>query len=93
MDNTKKIMVTTIDNPFNPFTDFDAWMTCDLQLGYNTCGTLASLVYISSELSDNLNEEEENRAIDQLVNGDLKGVFIKVSPESYKDDGKIVPED
>ena len=29
-------MLTTIDNPFNPFTNFDDWYAFDTSKGYNT---------------------------------------------------------
>ena len=33
-------MLTTIDNPYNPFKDWDSWFAYDLQKGYRTCQIL-----------------------------------------------------
>ena len=38
------VAITTLDNPFNPFTDFKQWYSYDIQMGYNTCERLASIV-------------------------------------------------
>ena len=32
-------MLTTSDNPYNPFTQFDEWQMFDSLQGYNTCST------------------------------------------------------
>ena len=42
-------MLTTVDNPFNPFTEFDSWLAYDEQSGYNTNGLLARLTLDSNE--------------------------------------------
>ena len=34
----KAMLVTTADNPFSPFTQFDSWFMYDMRMGYNTCG-------------------------------------------------------
>lgn len=31
MQNAKDYLLTTIDNPFNPFTDWDSWYNFDQQ--------------------------------------------------------------
>ena len=63
-----KVMLTTIDNPFNPFTDFKQWYSYDIQMGYNTCERLASIV---NSLPESLTQEENNyfvnEAIDELI--------------------------
>ena len=30
----EEVRITTIDNPFNPFTEWDEWFNFDLQKGY-----------------------------------------------------------
>ena len=63
----KIVRVTTTDNPFNPFTEWDEWYFYDLSKGYSTCERLDRLSNTSSQLSDELNNEELEQAIDQLV--------------------------
>ena len=63
----KMVRVTTADNPFNPFTEWDEWYFYDLSKGYSTCERLDRLSNTSSQLSDELNNEELEQATDQLV--------------------------
>ena len=42
---SKDLMVTTVDNPYNPFTEFYEWLSFDIEKGYNTCGLLARLCF------------------------------------------------
>ena len=63
----KMVRVTTADNPFNPFTEWDEWYFYDLSKGYSTCERLDRLSNTTSQLSDELNNEELEQAIDQLV--------------------------
>lgn len=63
----KMVRVTTTDNPFNPFTEWDEWYFYDLSKGYSTCERLDRLSNTSSQLSDELNNEELEQAIDQMI--------------------------
>lgn len=45
-------MLTTIDNPYNPFTQWEQWYTYDMTSGYNTCGMLGGLVKDNNEFND-----------------------------------------
>ena len=47
-----KTMLTTKDNPFDPFDQFDSWFMYDTQNGYNTCGLIARIAHTSNALSD-----------------------------------------
>lgn len=60
------VFVTTIDNPFDPDTEFDKWYQFDVQKGYNTCGLLARLCHDSEYLSDYENQTERSAAIDTI---------------------------
>ena len=51
----KLVWVTTLDNPFNPFTNFDEWKQRDEELGYDTCETLDRINGATFELSNELN--------------------------------------
>jgi hypothetical protein len=75
-------LLTTIDNPFNPFTNFDEWYRYDTSKGYNTCAYLARITKSSDELSyaDQLLAIEE--AINEIVNLNVLGIYIKID-ENY----------
>lgn len=85
MEEVKEFMLTTEDNPFNPFTDFDNWYAFDVSNGYNTCGYLARIAKSSDELSDLEERIEINNAIDEILSFNLTGNYIKVTKDYYKD--------
>lgn len=74
----KEVALTTVDNPFSPFTQFDDWFAFDTQKGYNTCSLLARCCYSS----DSLSEEDQDQAIDDAMNEiiqfDCFGIYKKV---------------
>ena len=73
-----KYMLTTIDNPYNPFTQFDEWLHYDIQQGYNTCGYLARIAKTSIELSEYDNELAIQDAINEIVKENVYGIHVKV---------------
>lgn len=70
--------LTTIDNPFNPFTNFVDWFMFDVSKGYNSCGYLARLARTSDQLSDGENDEEIERAIDDIISVDPLNIYFKI---------------
>lgn len=80
--------LSTIDNPYSPFSQWDEWYDYDLFHHHNCCGLLARMVKSSVELSDLEDEEITEAAIDEIVNTDIRGIYIKVTPDYYKDVGK-----
>lgn len=79
-------MLTTVDNPYNPFTHWDEWWAYDTQAGYHTCGLLARIAKNSEELSEADQERVNEIAIEEILNEDARGIYLKVSPDS-----KIIP--
>ena len=77
----KEVMLTTIDNPYSPFEDFDSWYEYDTSMGYNTCGYLARIAATSPALSDSENNAEIERAIDEIVELNIYGVYRKVESD------------
>lgn len=71
-------MLTTIDNPYNPFDDFTSWFLFDIEKGYNTCGRLARLANVSSEMSVEEQNAEIERAMDTLIKRDFLNIYQKV---------------
>ena len=72
-------MLTTIDNPFNPFTQFDEWYAYDEAMGYHSSAFLARVVVTSDELSDPDQDLALELAIDEIVKEDVLGIYIKVA--------------
>lgn len=72
------IMLTTIDNPFNPHTEWDDWKRFDEDHGYYTSELLARTVNISDELSDSDYLIEIEKTIDRICVLDILGIYKKV---------------
>lgn len=77
-------MLTTIDNPFDPFTQFDAWFQFDEEKGYHTCQFLAQIARTSSDMSEKDYENEVERAIDEIVKFNVRGIDKKVVQKKNK---------
>lgn len=76
-------MLTTVDNPFNPFTHFDEWNAYDQQLGYHSLAFLARIVRTSDELSDADQSLAIEEAIDEIVTFNVSGMHKKIAePEA-----------
>jgi len=71
-------MLTTIDNPFDPFTQFDDWFRFDEEKGYHTCQFLARVSRASTDMSDEEYEKANDRAIDEIVEYNVRGIDKKV---------------
>lgn len=76
-----EFMLTTIDNPFNPFTQFDEWYSYDVSKGYNTCAYLARVTKSSDELSDDDQAIAIDNAMNEIVELNLLGNYIKVKSD------------
>ena len=74
-----EIMLTTIDNPFSPFTQFGEWQQFDEGKGYYTTNYLARIAKTSHELSDVDNEAAIDAAIEEIVKLNVLGIYRKVS--------------
>ena len=76
--------LTTFDNPYNPFEQFTSWFLFDVEKGYNSCGYLARIAKTSESFSDQENEEEIERAIDEIVFYDPFNIYRKVRRNDFK---------
>ena len=72
-------MLTTTDNPYDPFDDYDNWYDYDSGKGYNTPGLLARITVTSDELSEPDQYLAIDQAIDEIVLENVSGIFKKVS--------------
>ena len=73
-------MITTSDNPYDPFTHYDEWDAFDRINGYYTSAYLARETNTSHELPESLYEEEVENKIDEMVKMNLtgkEGVYYK----------------
>jgi len=77
----KAVMLTTVDNPHDPFDDYDAWYVYDLSSGYHTPSFLARILKISDEISDADRAVAIEQAIDEIVEENVLGIYVKVEKE------------
>lgn len=73
--------LTTFDNPFNPFDQFESWFLFDLEKGYNSLGRLARTANISEDMTDKEYLEETERAIDEIILYDYQNIYKKLKKE------------
>lgn len=70
------IWLTTNDNPFDFFEQFDDWYKFDESKGYCTCSLIARITkQISEDFSDNEQNEIISNAINEIVSCDSLGIY------------------
>ena len=79
-------MLTTFDNPYDPFEQYDEWLQFDLEAGYSTNSYLARIAMLSESLSDKEVSDEIERAIDEIIKYDFRNIYKKVKKDVKEDD-------
>lgn len=72
-------MLTTIDNPFNPFDDYDSWFAFDTRVGHHTASYLARVVVTSDNMSEPDQRLAIEHAIDEIIDENVNGLYTKVT--------------
>lgn len=78
MTNKKELMLSTFDNPFNPFTQFDEWYAFDSHKGYYCLERVARVLRTSDELSEADQVVAYNTAVMETVRVNETGMYKKV---------------
>ena len=79
-------MLTTIDNPFDPFEQFTSWLLFDKEKGYNSSERLMRIANISDDMTQKEVDEEIERAIDEIIKYDFMNIYVKVKKELKQTD-------
>ena len=74
-----RAMLTTIDNPFNPFHQFKEWNAYDIANGYYTNQLLSSV----ANSIDSIDDDSVIDAMRQIVMYNLSGKHIMVTEETF----------
>ena len=86
---TRNYMLTTIDNPYDPYIQFDLWYGFDMSkrivkgsriedpISTNCCGKLADEAITSFDMSDEEYMDEIKRAIDQIIEDDNMNLYTR----------------
>lgn len=72
------VFLTTIDNPFNPNTQWDDWLRYDEDHGYYTTSYLARIAKTSDELSSTDYLDAVEQAVDEICELNLLGLYTKL---------------
>ena len=75
----QETMLTTFDNPFDPFEDFTSWFLFDVEQGYYTCAMLARIANVREDYSEKENDEEIDKAMDSIIENDFLNIYKKVT--------------
>lgn len=78
---SKKVTLSTNDNPYDPFTQFDQWYRFDVEHQYNSCSYLARIAKTSEQLSEEENDSEIEKAVDEIIKRDFRNIYKKVTQE------------
>lgn len=88
-----EVMLTTFDNPYDPFDDFDQWYSFDKQMDYNTCEKIARIARSSESFSTKEDKEETERAIDEIIDHDFLNIYKKLVRNVKREDENDVVEE
>ena len=77
--------LTTFDNPFNPFDEFNLWLLFDNEHNYFTLNKLDRISHYTDDMSDKEIDEEHERAIDEIIDNDFLNIYKKVYRKSNQE--------
>lgn len=72
-------MLSTVDNPWSPFTHFNEWNEWDMRAGYHTLAFLGRIAVTSPDLSPADESKAIEDAIDEIVTENALGLYIKMT--------------
>ena len=87
MAKQKQFMLSTNDNPIDPFEDFTSWLLFDNEKGYNCSDKVTRIAKFTDDMTDFEENAEIERAIDVIIEHDFMNIYKKVSKDL------IIPED
>lgn len=79
------VKLSTKDNKWNPFTDYDSWDQYDRDKGYNTEAYVARVANLNDSIPDSLKEKIEEEAMDEIIRIN-KGIIDYIKVEDTVDD-------
>lgn len=87
----RSFAITTSDNPFNPFVDFDSWFLFDCEKQYYSLNKLARLSNVVESMSSKEEAIEIERAIERLIEVDPCGIYMKIYKPGLEPDEDAEP--
>lgn len=77
MADSGDYMLTTVDNPWNPYTEYNEWYQFDQAHGYDSTGLLARIANVSLDLSEADLQAAIGDAIDEICQINVSGMHKK----------------
>ena len=74
-------MLSTIDNPYDPFTQYDLWYNFDERQGYHSSAYLGRIVKQTEDLGQSVSLTAIDEAIDEIVEQNIIGLYVKVTKD------------
>ena len=71
-------MLSTTDNPFNPWTHYDQWFDWDTSRGYNTASYLATIVQLINANGRVSDDDALALAIDDILEFNITDNYVLV---------------
>lgn len=81
----RECMLTTFDNPYDPFEQFSQWFMFDVEKGYYSCSRLARISKVEDDMSEKEKTIEIERAIDEIIQYDFMNIYKKVTKINNED--------
>lgn len=75
-------MLTTVDNPYDPRTQWAEWYQWDVAQGYNTSAYLARVALIADEFPEQVQDLQTEAAIDEIIALHDGGLYKKLPIEA-----------
>lgn len=73
------VMITTVDNPHDPRTDYPAWNAWDISHGYHTSAFLARVLNGTDDFPTEYEDRLAELAIDEIIALHSGGIYKKLS--------------
>lgn len=74
----QQYLLSTVDNPFNPWTEYDDWLRFDEQSGYYSNQLLARVSIDNEDLNEELQEQLIQIAILEIIKENVSGMHRRV---------------
>ena len=71
-------MLTTVDNPYNPATQFKEWFGFDISKGYHSLSLLARIAQATDELGEVHTTAIIEEAIAEIVSENVSGMHTSI---------------
>ena len=80
--------LTTLDNPYDYWTQHDDWVQWDQDAGYKTPGLIARIAAMSNSMSDKDIIESINDAVEKIYSINPSGNYRIIQQEQEIDDDR-----